>query len=114
MSIIDSIFKKRGIAGAHELSLEEQATFENWRVILSKDELTIADVKELCRIQCSMIESKWADMNLSNDKKSELIPYHTVYRLIAQAIDSPKIAKQALEKQLEGLLNQNTNETPKQ
>lgn len=104
MSIIDSIFKKRGIAGAHELSQEEQVTFEQWRVILAKDELTTADVKELCKIQCSMIESKWADMNLDNAKKSELIPYHTVYRLIAQAIESPKLAKEALEKQLEALL----------
>lgn len=109
MSIIDKLFEKRGIKGAYELSPEEQATFEQWRLILSKDELTVTDVKELCKIQCSMIESKWADMNLDNAKKSELIPYHTVYRLIAQAIESPKLAKEALEKQLEALLNQHND-----
>lgn len=104
MSILDKIFEKRGIKGAYELSPEEQATFETWRQILAKDELTATDIKEMCKIQCSMIESKWADLNTDEKKKAELIPYHTVYRLIAQAIESPKIARDALEKQLEAEL----------
>ncbi len=105
MSIITDIFKKKGITSVNELSTEEKAVFENWERILSKDEMSIEDIRQFCKTQCSVIEGKWADLNLEQAKKAEMIPYHTVYRLIASAIDSPKQVREALEKQLQGLLN---------
>lgn len=99
-NLLSRLFTKRGISDVNELSLEEKKDFDNWQAILSKDELTIEDVKKFCASQVSVIEGKWNDFNLEQSKKAELIPYHTVYRTILLTIDSPKVARLALEKQL--------------
>lgn len=103
MSILDKILNKRGIT-TDQLSPEEKATFENWRRILSKEELSTADIKEFCQAQIDMIENKWRDLEKDNSKKAELIPYHTVYKLLLMAIDSPKSAREQLEQQLNQLI----------
>lgn len=104
MSILDKILSKRGIKDASELSEEERKTFDEWRGILSKDELTTENIKEFCKTQCEVIEGKWSDLNLEQAKKSELIPYHTVYKTLLKVIESPKVVKEQLEKHLENLL----------
>jgi hypothetical protein len=45
--IISKLFKKRGITDVTELSVEERKDFDVWEKILSKDELTLEDVKRL-------------------------------------------------------------------
>lgn len=97
---------KRGIQSPDQLDKEEKQTFENWQIILGKDELNTNDIKEFCKNQINIIESKWKDFETPNNKKSELIPYHTVYKMIISAIESPKTARTALEMQLNQLLNQ--------
>jgi hypothetical protein len=99
-SLLDKLFTKRGIKDANDLKPEEKVIFDNWRLILDKEELTIADVKEFCKTQVELIENKWHDYNLEQSKKAELIPYHTIYKTLLLAIDSPKSAREALEKQL--------------
>jgi hypothetical protein len=94
------MFAKRGIKDANQLDPEEKATFETWQAVLSKEELTMDDVKQFCRSQLDVIEGKWTDLNLEQSKKAEFIPYHTVYKSLLAAIDSPKAAREALEKQL--------------
>ena len=83
-----------------ELSQEEQQTFKEWQLVLNKEELTTEDIKNFCRNQLEVIEGKWADLNLDQEKKAQLIPYHTCYRLMLAAIDAPKLAKESLEKNL--------------
>ena len=102
--LIDKLFQKRGIKNINELDPEEKATFDGWNKVLSKDELTLEDVKEFCKSQVEIIEGKWKDLEMEQTKKSEMIPYHTVYRTLLSVIDSPKVAREALEKQLEQLL----------
>ena len=104
MSILDKLLKKRGVT-IDQLDNEEKQTFENWRKILSKDSLTIEDIKQFCQSQISIIEGKWTDMERDNAKKAELIPYHTVYKMLLTAIDSPKSTRENLEAQLNQLLN---------
>lgn len=104
MNILDKLLKKRGIASVDELSPEEKVDFENWRKILSKDELTTEDIKNFCLTQVSIIETKWKSYDLENNKKAELIPYHTVYKTISQVIGSPKVEREQLETQLNQLL----------
>ena len=103
-SLLNKLFVKKGIKDARELSKEEKVTFETWNGILSKEELTLEDVKEFCRSQLSVIESKWQDLNTEQNKKAEMIPYYTVYKTLLNAIDSPKVAREALEQQLENLI----------
>lgn len=104
-SLIEKLFKKRGIEDVRELTEEEKRDFDNWNSILSKDELTIVDVKEFCRSQCEIIKAKWSDYETSQAKKAEMIPYFTVYNTLLNAIEAPKASREALEKQLNLLLN---------
>ena len=113
MSILDLFLKKKGVKSPNELdntpnsdgSPTEKQVFEKWRDVLSKsDTLTTDEVKLFCQGQIDLIEKKWADLNLSQAQKAELIPYHTVYKTLEQVVDTPKAEREQLEKQLRELL----------
>ena len=104
--LIAKLMRKRGIDSVNDLDEVEKKTFDDWQKVLSKEELTLPDVKEFCASQITIIENKWSDYNLEDSKKQSLIPYHTVYKSILKAIDSPKEARQALEKNLMQLVEQ--------
>jgi hypothetical protein len=96
-SLITKLFEKRGIKDVSELSMEEKSTFDNYQKILSKDKLEVEDLVKFINNQISVIENKWRDMNIDESKKAQLLPYHTVYKAILSAIESPKAEKEALE-----------------
>lgn len=102
-SLISKLLKKRGIDSLDELNQEERVTFDTWQSVLSKETLSTDDIKEFCNSQIAVIEGKWRDMN-GESKKADLIPYHTVYKMLVEVIDSPQKARKALEQQLEQLL----------
>lgn len=102
--LLSKILEKRGIKSVNELTPEEYGTFEQWQAILSKDTLTTEDIKEFCQNNIDVIESKWRDLNIDQSKKAELIPYHTVYKTLLAAIDSPNAERMALENQLNQLI----------
>jgi hypothetical protein len=99
-TLLHKLFAKKGIKDANDLSEEEKATFDQWQEILTKDEMNLGDFKNFCSQQVGIIESKWADYNTTQDRKAELIPYHTVYKTLLSAVDAPKTAREALIKQL--------------
>ena len=99
-TLLEKLLGQRGIADVKELDEEEKQVFENWNQVLSKDELTLEDIKKFCATQVLIIEGKWADYSLDNVKKAELLPYYTVYKTLLNAIDSPKVGREALEQQL--------------
>ena len=99
-SLLTKLLQKRGIQSPEELSPEEKKTFEEWKTILAKEELTLDDLKTFCQYQIDVIESKWNDLNIDAFKKGELIPYHTVYKNISLAITSPRSSRETLEKHL--------------
>lgn len=107
MSILTKLLEKKGIQSPEQLSEEEQKTFQQWQSVLGKDELTVQDIKDFCSRQVQVIEGHWADLRLEQERKAQMIPYHTVYKLLLGAIDSPKAAREALEKNLTQLLNEN-------
>lgn len=98
--LLTKLLHKRGIKGADELTTEERVQWDQWQGVLSKEELTIVDLKEFCKTQIEIIKGKWKDFNSEEKRKAELIPYFTVYDTILAAIDSPKVAREALERQL--------------
>jgi len=102
--LLQQLFKKRGIKDVNDLSEVEKSQYDEWQKILSKETLNLDDIKNFCQTQVSIIESKWSDYNLNNSRKSEMIPYHTVYRTILKAIDSPQIVREQLEEQLNNLI----------
>ena len=104
--ILLKLLQKRGIQSVDELDKDEKKDLEQWQKTLSKEELTIDDVKEFCQSQLNIIEGKWSDYNLDNKMKHNLIPYHTVYKMLLNVIESPKAAREALEKNLQQMLEQ--------
>lgn len=105
-SLLTRLFQKRKIEKFNDLDEVEKKTFKDWEAVLSKEELTLTDVKNFCQHQVNTIEGMWKDYNTTQVKKAELIPYHTVYQTLLKAIDSPKEARSALEKNLLQILNQ--------
>lgn len=102
--LLENLLGKRGVKDT-ELTPEERDWFSNQERILSKEELTTEDIKIFCERQIQVIEGKWSDLTTDRNKKAELIPYHTVYKLLLGAIDSPKSAREAVEIQLNQLIN---------
>lgn len=103
-SLLSKLFEKRGITDVKELDEEELKVFQSWDKILSKESLTIDDIKAFCQSQIETIENKWADLNLDQSKKAEMIPYHTVYKLLLNAIKSPQVIREQVEEQLNNLI----------
>lgn len=99
---------KRGISSPEELdntpmpdgSPTERETFEEMRLILNKKELKVDDIKEFCSTQLKVIENKWANYDVKNAKKAELIPYHNVYRTLIAVIEGPDRVREQLEEEL--------------
>lgn len=112
MSILDIFLKKKGVKSANELdnsptpdgSPTERQVFEEWKKILDKEELTLGDLKIFIQAQIGVIEAKWRDLNLEQSKKAELIPYHTVYKLLEQTISSPLAEREQLLNHLEQII----------
>ncbi len=105
MNILEKWLAKAGVKNIEELSPEEKVTYEAYRKILSKDELSLEDFKVFCQSQISVIEGKWKDLNLENTKKAELIPYHTVYKVLEQVISAPKVEREHLEAHLNQVIS---------
>lgn len=105
-NLLEKLLNKRGIKSHDELDKEEKQSFENWQLVLNKEELSTKDIVAFCRSQVSVIENKWKDLETTNVKKAELIPYHTVYKLMLSAIESPRTAREAVEMHLNQLINQ--------
>lgn len=103
--ILAKLLQKRGIEAVDQLTPEEKQDFETWDKILSKEELTLEDVKQFCNSQLEVIKGKWSNLDTDTDRKKDLIPYFVVYSTLLQVIDSPKLARESLEISLQQLLN---------
>ena len=107
-SLLSKLFQKRNIKDFDDLdntrlpdgSSSERENFEEWNRILSIEDLTTEDMGKFCQSQIDIIETKWADLKITNERKKEFIPYHTVYKSLLAAIRGPKVAREAVEKQL--------------
>lgn len=106
MNPIEKFLQKLGIDDPAKLTPEEKKTFDNWQAVMNKDELTIADMKLFLAGQIGVIENHWKDLKVKQNEKAELIPYHTVYTIMLQVIDAPKAMREALETQLNQMINQ--------
>lgn len=95
---LSKLLEKKGIKDVNDLSREEKDTFDRYQKILSKKELTLEDLKKFLETQITIIELKWKDFTVSQSHKAEMIPIHTTYKTILEAIDAPQYEREALEK----------------
>ncbi len=99
-SLLAKLLRRKGIDSIEQLSLEERNTFDKYEQVLNKKELTMSDLRQFIQGRIDHIETKWKDLSLDAQKKAEMIPYHTVYKTLAQAIDAPMSERAALEQVL--------------
>ncbi len=105
MSILSKFLSKSGVENEDQLTKEERVVYDNYkRVLDAPEKLTIEALKEFCEQQVSIIENKWRATDGDEYKKGDLIPYHTVYKVIIQAIDAPTVERAQLEKYLNQLI----------
>ena len=103
--LLQKLLQRKGIESLDEMSKDEKIVFQGYEKILSKETLTIEDIKKFLETQTFIIESKWKDYDTTNQKKAELIPYHTCYKTLLSAIDAPLKEKEALEMHLNQIIN---------
>lgn len=103
-NIISRIFAKRGIKNSSELTEEERVEFDNWQRILSRDELTIKDIKEFSERQIGALELIMHDISTPRERLERLVTLHSVYKALIAVIESPQKEREALEKQLTAML----------
>lgn len=106
-NLLTRLFQKYGIKSVADLSKEEQATFESYERVLSKQELSVQDIKEFLKSQIAQIEAKWSELGLVAYQKAELLPLHTAYKTLLNAIDAPLLEREQLEIRLRGMLDNN-------
>lgn len=104
--ILQKLLARRGIESFDKLDEEEKQTFRNWDKTLSKEEMTLEDLKFFIKTQVGIIEAKWKDYGLEHTKKAELLPYYTVYKALLDAIGAPQQEREALEAYLVTQLDQ--------
>ena len=100
-NLLTRLLSKRGIKNVDLLDEDEKKTFEVWQEVLQKEELDVEDIKNFCKMQIEIIENRWRDYTLELSKKSELLPYHTIWKMILSAIESPKVGKEAFDERVE-------------
>jgi hypothetical protein len=99
--IISKILEKRGISDVKELSDEERNTFEKWKVVLGGENVTIDSIKEFCRSQISIIESKCDGITGLTIMQQACIH---VYINLLKAIEAPEKERESLERYLNQLI----------
>jgi hypothetical protein len=104
-NFLSKLLAKKGIKDVSQMSVEEQETFRNYERILSKEKVTIEDFAKFLKTQLSIIEGKWQDLETPTAKKAEMIPYHTVYRILLNVISAPDLERQTLEDYLTQIIN---------
>lgn len=90
---------------AKDLSVEEKATLETWKKILSGGEMSVDRIKQFCEYQISLIENQFRDPAKSDREKANLTMIHSVYSSIRTMIVSPAAERESLEKYLNTLIN---------
>lgn len=102
--LLDRLLKKKGIKTVDQLTDEEKVVFDRWQGMLGDGEMTVAKIGDFCSNQIHLIESKWKELDNSQEKNQRLIMMHTVYKSILDLINKPKSEREALEKYLSSLL----------
>lgn len=105
-ALISRLFAKRGIKDTQDLSDAERADFVRWQGILSEGEITVDKILIFCKGQRNLIERSWRDLSNEKLKNERSLLIHSVYGALIEAIEGPKAERLAMEKYLQGLLDQ--------
>jgi hypothetical protein len=101
LSLLNKLLNKRGIEKEEDLSKEEKDIFDKYKLVLSGELVTIETLKEFCRSQIKIIESKCDGITpLTNLQQASL---HVYFNLL-KAIEAPESERESLERYLTQLI----------
>ena len=102
--LLSDVIQKLGLKTG-EMTEEEKQTFDTWNHVLSEDEITVERVAEFCERMQFAIESKWTNKYRDRTNDPFLADIHSVYGTIKRLITSKKSEREALEVQLQKMLD---------
>lgn len=100
--LLSKLLKKKGIDNVETLTQEEQDTFMSWQAVLRGDVLTVEMLKEFCKSQVKIIETKFAEADTKNDTYYKACLH--VYLTLLKVIEAPEQERESLEKYLTQLI----------
>lgn len=104
MSILDKLLSQKGIKNIEELSPEERATFDKYKLTLTGKTVTIKDLEDFCRSQIRIIEGRFAGPETKYDPYLKASLH--VYLTLIQAIEAPKVERANLERYLISMIQE--------
>lgn len=104
MSILDKLLDKKGIKSIDELSAEERAIFDGYKLTLTSKGVTITDLQKFCRSQIALIEDKFGSAESKYDHYLKACLH--IYITLLKAIEAPKVERENLERYLIALINE--------
>lgn len=105
MSILDKWLNKKGIISPNELTEDEKKTYDNYKAVLSGENISVDKIKEFCHNQVKLIETKFAN-NPRTDDDIYLKACLHVYLNIIKCIEVPQVERERVEKYLLSIINE--------
>lgn len=102
--ILERYLQKLGVKSYAELNAEEKETYKQWEQAISGRKLTDDDVKEFLNTELETAVNRLTEVDLKKEdevfRKCEV----KMIKKILKFLDSPRIEKEILEKQIEARL----------
>lgn len=100
--VLSKLLEKRGIEKVEDLTPEEKAKFDKWKLVLTGASVTIDTLKEFCQSQIRIIESKCDGVtSLTTLQQASM----HVYINLLKAIEAPEAERDSLERYLTQIVN---------
>lgn len=99
---LSKLLDKFGVQKESDLSIEEKVTFDQYKKILVGETVTVNSLKEFCKSQIRIIETKIAD-GINRPTDIQLSSLH-VYLNLLKAIEAPEAERESLENYLNQLI----------
>lgn len=95
--------QKLGIDKEVDMSVEERATYDKYRQILTGEATTVESLKKFMRAQVSIIEEKFGNASTEHDTYYKACIH--VYLSLLRTIEAPEAEREALERHLVQLIS---------
>lgn len=100
---LSKLLEKRGIENVEDLTPEEQATLERYKLILSGEAVTVDTLKAFCQNQIRIIEASCNGKEPLSMMQQACIH---VYINLLKAIEAPEAERESLEKYLQQIITE--------
>jgi hypothetical protein len=104
MSLLDKLLSKNGISNLDELTSEERAIYDGYKLTLTAKDVTVKNIENFCRSQVKLIEDKFGSPETKYDAYLKACLH--VYLTILKAIEAPKVERENMERYLIALIKE--------